>query len=170
MRRTSRLLALTLGVLVAGTSVAPATWAAEKKSYVTTNIRGALTFPGSGEPMSGATIRFTPTDPDQSRATAVTDEQGRFVVQGLGFGTYAVEIETPEGETIRGINALPIEEDRPVVLELKLSDRVRSSTSLENQPERFMAVVVKERTKTGRFWKQFAIFWGIAIATGAAVF
>jgi hypothetical protein len=33
-----------------------------------------------------------------------------------------------------------------------------------------MAVVVKERTKTGRFWKQFAIFWGIAIATGAAVF
>jgi hypothetical protein len=159
-----------MGVLVAGSSFFSAALAAEKKSYVTTTIRGALTLPGSGKPMSGAMIRFTPTDPDLSRATAVTDEEGRFAVEGLGFGNYVVEIETPDGETIRGVNALPVEENRPVVLELKMTERVRSSTSLQNEPERFMAVVVKERTKTGRFWKQFAIFWGVAIASAAAVF
>lgn len=158
-----------LAATLAGSFVLPAATAAERKSYMTTTIRGSLTYPGSGEPMSGATIRFTPTEPGRSRASATTDGQGDFVVSGLGFGTFAVEIETPEGETIRGINALPIEENRPVVLELKLSDRLRSSTSLENQPERFMAVVATEPTKTGRFWKQFAIFWGIAIASGVAV-
>jgi len=81
----------------------------------------------------------------------------------LGFGNYVVEIETAEGETIHGINALPIEEGKPLVLDLKLSNRVRSSTSLENEPDRFMAVVAKDKKKKGKFWKQFGIFFGIAI-------
>ena len=49
------------------------------------------------------------------------------------------------------------------MLDLKLSDRVRSSTNLENQPDRFAAMVAKDEKKTGKFWKQFGIFFGIAI-------
>jgi len=162
-RRITRLAALCLCFFLVGAAILPDAVAAAKKSYVQTNINGRLTHPKSGKPMAGAMIRFTPVDPELARASSVTEDDGSFVVSGLGFGNYVVEIETAEGEKIRGINALPIEEGKPLVLDLKLSDRLRSSTSIENEPDRFMAVVAQEKKKTGKFWKQFGIFLGLAI-------
>jgi hypothetical protein len=166
-RRITRLTAVCLCILLSGVAALPGAIAAEKKSYILTTIKGKLTYPGSGKPMSGAQIRFTPIDPDLPRASGVTQEDGSFVVEGLGYGDYVIEIETEDGETIHGINALPIEEGKPVVLDLKLSDRVVSSTSLENEPDRFMAVVAKDKQKKGKFWKQFGIFVGLVILVAA---
>lgn len=162
-RRITRLAALSLCVFLVGAAILPDAVAAAKKNYVETRIHGRLTYPGSGKPMAGALIRFTPVDPDLARASSITEDDGSFVVSGLGFGNYVVEIETAEGETIHGINALPIEEGKPLVLDLKLSDRIVSSTNLENAPDRFMAVVAKDKKKKGKFWKQFGIFFGMAI-------
>lgn len=166
--RLTRTLALALGVLIPSLAIVPCAIAAEEKRYVTTTVRGTLTIPGTGKPMAGAVLRFVPTDPDLPRVEAVTDVDGRFAAEGLAYGIYAVEIETAAGQLIRGINALPIREGEPVEITLKLSDRVRSSTSVENQPEQFMAVVKKERKKWKRFWKEFAVFLGVAAASGAA--
>ena len=162
-RRITRLAALCLCVFLVGAAILPDAVAAAKKSYIQTKISGRLTYPGSGKPMAGAMIRFTPVDPDLARASSITEDDGSFVVTGLGFGNYVVEIETAEGETIHGLNALPIEEGKPLVLDLKLSDRIVSSTNVENAPDRFMAVVAKDKKNKGKFWKQFGIFIGVAI-------
>ena len=74
--------------------------------------------------------------------------------------------ETEEGERIWGINSLPVVPGEPVEIILKISDKVDSSTSVENQPERFAAVVEKRQVRWKRFWKEFAAFWGSAAAVG----
>ena len=53
---------------------------------------------------------------------------------------------------------------------LELSDKVRSSTSIENQPDRFAAIVAREKKNWARLWKQLGIFLGLAIASAVAVF
>jgi hypothetical protein len=141
-----------------------------EKRYVTTTIRGVLANPKSGEPMTGAVVRFTPTMPGEPEVEAVTAANGQFVAEGLGYGTYVVVIRTAEGETIRGINELPITAGELIEVEFTLSDRVRSSTSLFNQPERFLAVVDKEKHSMKRFWKQFGAFFALVIGSGIAFF
>jgi len=162
------MLALIVGVVVVGSALTPAK-AAEGKQYMTTTIRGRLTYPDSGQPMVGATLRFTPTDPSLPVVSALTDEEGAFAAEGLGFGIYAVELETETGEVIRGINAFSVQEGKTEVV-FKFSDRVRSSTRLENEPERFMAAVDVQPRKWKKFWKEFALFFGIAAASGAGAF
>jgi hypothetical protein len=150
---------------LAATAVA----AAEDLRYVTTTIRGQLTDPATGRPLSGATIRFEPLDPDSMPAEAITNIRGEFSVTGLTFGQYAVKIETEEGERIWGINALPVTAGEPVEIILKISNKVDSTTSVENQPDRFAAVVEKRQVGWKRFWREFVAFWGAAAAVGAAV-
>ena len=164
-----RFFTLGLATLLLMSVAAPASRAAAKQ-YITTTIRGTLTDPADGKPMVGALFRFTPTDSEDATVEALTDAEGRFEAQGLGFGLYVVEIQTAEGEIIRGINHLPIRPGKPIELELTLSDRVRSSTDLINQPRRFAAVVQRVPGKWKRFWKQFGIFAGLAAGSGAAVF
>jgi len=151
-------------------AVALPAFAAEEKQYAFTTIRGKLSHPETGDPLVSALLRFTPTDPDAPVVEAQTDQNGEFEVRGLGFGAYALEIETSDGETIRGVDALPLQEGQPVEVLLEISDKVRSSTSIENQPDRFAAIVDRERTDRARLWKQLGIFLGIAIASAAAVF
>lgn len=166
---SARWLILGLATLLLMSIAAPASHAATKQ-YITTTIRGTLTDPANGKPIAGALFRFTPTDPENAVVEAVTDLEGRFEARGLGFGFYAIEIQTAAGEIIRGINELPIRAGKPIELELTLSDRVRSSTDLINQPQRFAAVVQRVPGKWKRFWKQFGIFAGLAAGSGAAVF
>jgi hypothetical protein len=120
--------------------------------------------------MAGAVLRFTPIELGHPAAQATTDASGRFVVEGLGYARYAVEIETGEGETIRGVNVLDLPTGEVVEVELKISDRLRTSTVLDNRPDRFAAVVMVERKPWKRFWTGFAIFWGVVLGSGAAVF
>jgi hypothetical protein len=163
------LLIAILGLLVLCTVATPAQ-AAEKKQYAFTTIRGKLSNLDTGAPMISARLRFTPTDPDAPVVEAETDENGQFEARGLGFGFYVVEIETANGDLIRGVNALPLSEGERAEVLLKLSDKIRSSTGIENEPDRFMAVVTRERKNWPRFWKQLGIFLGLTVATGAAVF
>jgi len=158
-----------LGILLVGLALAPSASAVEKQ-YVTTTIRGTLANPSNSEPIVGARVSFTPTTPDLPRVEAVTDSRGQFVAEGLGFGMYAVVIQTVEGETIRGINQLPVRYEEVAEVELTLSDRIRSSTSLHNQPERFLVVVDKEKRGMKRFWREFGIYLALAAGSGAAVF
>jgi hypothetical protein len=158
-----------LGVLLAGSALAPEVSAAEKQ-YVTTTIRGTLANPASGEPIAGARVRFTPTTQGLPTVEAETNSGGRFVAEGLGYGMYAVVIQTVEGETIRGVNQLPIRSNEIAEVEFTVSDRIRSSTSLFNQPERFLVVVDKEKRGMKRFWREFGVFLALAAGSAAAVF
>jgi hypothetical protein len=163
--RTVRIACLVFVVLGLAVSAAPA---AEEQRYVTTTIRGQLTDPATGRPLADAIIRFEPLDPDSMPAEATTNLRGEFAVEGLTFGQYAIKIETADGERIWGINSLPVVPGEPVEIMLKISNKVDSTTSVENQPERFAAVVEKRKVRWKRFWKEFAAFWGAAAAVGLA--
>lgn len=156
-----------LAFVVLGLAVAAAP-AAEDLRYVTTTIRGQLTDPVTGRPLADSIIRFEPLDPDGMPAESITNLRGEFTVEGLTFGQYAIKIETAEGEQIWGINSLPVVAGEPVEIILKISDKVDSTTSVENQPERFAAVVEKKKVRWKRFWKEFAAFWGAAAVVGLA--
>lgn len=140
---------------------------AQQKQYVTTTLRGRLTE-AKGKPVAGATLRFTPEDPQASVVSATTDESGAFEAAGLVFTNYSIEIMTATGETIKGLNQVPIREGDKFEVTLVMSPRFESSTSMTNQPQRFVGVVKKEPRKWKRFWKQFAIYLGVTAAIGVA--
>jgi hypothetical protein len=142
--------------------------AADESRYVSVTIRGKLTDPETGQAMAGAAVRFVSTAEEGRKHLAITDQEGQFFVSGLTYGDYAVEIETATGERIHGINAFPVSADAPIEVLLKISKRVRSTTSVENRPERFVAVIeAPERINWRRFWKEFATFFGVAAGVGA---
>jgi hypothetical protein len=118
--------------------------------------------------MAGATVRLIALGTEGFLKESVTDAEGRFELSGLPYDEYAIEIETAAGEKIRGINALPVTKDEPVEIVLQVSDRVRSETSVLNQPDYFVGVVKREPKRWRRFWREFAIFWGAAVVTGVA--
>jgi len=153
---------LAIGLLAA---VTPSAFA-QQKQYVTTTIRGTLTET-KGAPVAGAILRFTPTDPQASVVEAMTDASGAFEAPGLIFTSYAIEIETADGEIIKGLNDLPIREADTTEILLTVSPRVVSQTSLTNDPQRFVAAVSKRPKKWKRFWKQFGIFVGATAVVGA---
>lgn len=168
--KTSRLLlsvGLILGVVCLAADLGVSMAAEGDKRYVTTTLRGKLTDPESDKPLAGAILRFVSTQEDFSREVT-TDDKGRFVVEGLIYSTYQIDIETAEGEKIRGVNALPIGDDKTVEVTLKISDRVRSETKLDNEPDRFVSAVEVKRVRWKRFWKEFGVFWGAAVVAGAA--
>ena len=157
-------------LLIAGfvlAAVVPALAAEEDTRYQTVTIRGKLTDPSADVPMAGATVRFTSTGEGGNWVEAVTNDKGEFVLEGLSFATYAVEITTREGESIKAINSVPISKDT-VSVTLRLSERIASTTTLENDPARFAAAVEVKGVNWKRFWKQFAIFFGVAAGVGAA--
>lgn len=156
-----------LGLLAPATAASIAI-AADESRYVSVTIRGKLTDPENGQAMSGAAVRFVSTEDEGRKHLAITDKEGQFFVSGLTYGDYAVEIETATGERIHGINAFPVSADALIEVLLKISKRVRSTTSVENRPERFVAVVqAPERVNWRRFWKEFATFFGVAAGVGA---
>ena len=139
----------------------------EDTRYMTVTLRGKLNDPATGKPMEGAVVRFTSTDESGGWVEARTDAKGEFALEGLTFGNYAVEITTSDGEKIRGINSFPVGKDR-IQVTLKVSERVASTTTVQNEPVRFAAVVEVSQTDWKRFWREFGIFFGIAIGAGAA--
>ena len=157
-------------LLIAGVALAavvPVLAAAEDTRYQTVTIRGKLTDPSTDVVMSGATVRFTSTDEGGNWVEAVTNDKGEFVLEGLLFATYAVEITTRERESIKAINSVPVSKDT-VSVTLRLTERLASTTTLENDPARFAAAVEVKGVNWKRFWKQFAIFFGVAAGVGAA--
>lgn len=137
--------------------------------YMSTTIRGTLTDPRTDQPMSGATVRLISTGEEGYIREGSTDATGAFEITGLKFAEYVMEIETADGDRIQGINALPIEEGKPVEIVLKISDRIASETALVNEPNYFAGVVRRERNAWKRFWREFAIFWGAAAGVGIGV-
>jgi hypothetical protein len=140
---------------------------AQTKQYVTTTLRGQLTET-KGRPVPGATLRFMPEDPQASVIEATTDQNGAFEASGLVYTNYSIEIETADGELIKGLNEVPIREGDKTEIILTVSPRLESSTSLTNQPQRFVAAVEKTPKKWKKFWKQLAIYLGVTAAVGAA--
>ena len=146
------------------------TLAADKKQYAQTTISGKLSHPETGEPLVDARLTFTPIDPDAPVVETSSGQDGQFEAPGLGFGLYVLEIETSEGEMLRGVKSVPVQDGAPVEIMLQRSDKIRSATSVEIQPDLFAAMVDVEKMDWARFWKQFGIFFGLAIVTGLAVF
>jgi len=144
--------------------------AADDSRYARVTIKGSLTDPETGRPMVGAVVRFLLNSEEGTKFVGITDKDGKFFVPGMTFGDYVVDITTADGEIIRGVNELPVTPEAPVELLLKISRRVRSTTSVESKPERFVAVVQKEQgINWHRFWKEFAVFFGAAAGAGAGL-
>ena len=141
----------------------------EDTRYQVVILHGKLTDPTSELPLIGAVIRFVNAENSDQWVEAVTNEMGEFVLEGLTFGKYAVEITTKEGQSIRGINQVPVGKDT-VRIGFKMSEKVDSTTTVENQPEQIVAAVSIREPDWRRFWKQFAIFFGVAVGTGLAAF
>jgi len=162
------LIAVTVGLLAL--AAAPPGLAAQGDDdtrYMSVTLRGRLTDPSNERPMVGAVIRFVSTEASGGTAEAVTNDMGEFELAGLAYTDYVVEIETAEGERIHGINSFPVGEGTTEIT-LKISDRIVSTTTLENRPERFVAMVNKQGSNWRRFWREFAIFFGIAAGLGFA--
>ncbi len=165
-----RLAAAAVCLLVASAATAPPSAREETPEdtrYMTVTLRGKLNDPATSQPMEGALVRFTSTAESGGWVEARTDAKGEFVLEGLTFGDYAVEITTSTGEKIRGINSFPVGKDK-IQVTLKITERVASTTTVQNEPVRFAAVVEVSRTDWKRFWREFGIFFGIAIGAGAA--
>jgi len=159
-------------LLIAGllVSAAQPLFAVDDSRYAQITIKGSLTDPETGKPMVGAVVRFVSTAEEGSKFVGISDQGGKFFMPGLTFGDYVVDITTADGEVIRGINTIPLSADAPVEIVLKISKRVRSTTSVENRPERFVAVVQKgPEINWPRFWKEFAVFFGVAAGAGAGL-
>ena len=156
--------ALLLALVAGGVSQAQS----EDSRYYRTSFRGKLTEPGSKKPLSGAEVTLTSVQTGDS-FTSQTEPDGSFSFEGLSYGSYTIEIMTADGERIQGVNAIPISDDEAVEIILRISDRLESETMLDSRPDRFVSAVQRERPKWKRFWKEFAIFFGIAAAGGAAV-
>ena len=133
--------------------------------YKSVILRGTLSSPSLS--LAGARVRCVSLDEDGETVEGVVNENGEFVLDGLRFTNYVVEIVTADGERIQGVNWLPVTEDTLSVT-LKVSDRIVSTTTLENQPTRFAAVVNVEPRKWRKFWMEFAIFFGAAAGLGLA--
>lgn len=166
-RCTSWTFVLVAGLLVSFSFV-PTAEAVDDSRYLRVNISGRLTDPETEEPMVGAAIHFVSIEEEGDKHLAITDHSGNFEVGNLGFSSYAMTIETAEGERIWGVNALDVAEDEPIVIVLKISDRIESTTEIGNLPGRFFAVVRKEDINWRRFWQEFAAFFGAAAGLGAA--
>lgn len=140
---------------------------AEDTRYMSVTLRGRINDPSTGTAMAGAVVRVTATEESGNWVESTTNERGEFVLEGLAFGNYSVEITTAEGEKIRGINSFPVGKDK-VRVTLVISEKGTSSMTLDNQPARLAAVVEDLSPDWKRFWKEFGIFFGVAIGAGAA--
>ena len=148
--------------------VRPVLAAVDDSQYVSNTIRGRLFDPDTGNPMAGATLRFVPIDEQGRRGEAVTGEDGSYKVEGLGFGKYVLEIETADGEIIRGVNPFEMEKDKKYEVALKVSKGYRAETSVELERQRFVVAVTEKPFNWKRFWIEFGIFFGAAAAVGGA--
>jgi len=162
--KTNRIGMLALVLCALALAALPAL-AQEDGRYATTTLRGKLAE-GKGRPLAGALVRFV-TVPGGQEFTTVTDGQGRFVLKGLPYSNYAVDLTTAEGERIYGVNDIPISKDQ-VNVTMSISPRRQSDTTLGNDSSRFFVVVDQKKSKWKRFWKQFGIFFGVAAAGAVA--
>lgn len=167
-KRSAGGLLLLAMLLAAGTPVRPVLAAGEETRYMSNTIRGKLFDPDTGKPMAGATLRFQPLDEGAEQREGVTAEDGSYKVEGLGFGKYALEIVTADGEVIRGVNPIAIDENKKVEVDLKISKTSRAETSVEMDKQRFAVAVNDKPFKWKRFWTEFAIFFGAAAAVAVA--
>lgn len=164
--RASCLVMVLAGAGVSGTPIV----AVDDSRYAKITINGRLADPETEQPMVGAVVRFVSTAEDGEKFVGITDKEGKFQVPGMAFGDYVVDITTGDGEVIRGINTLPLSADAPLEIILKISRRVKSTTSVENRPERFVAAVQKEKgIDWPRFWKEFAAFFGAVAGAGVGL-
>jgi len=153
------------GVTKGPATVSPADAAASDTRYKSIILRGTLSSPGLS--LAGARVRCLALDDEGETVEGVANQNGEFVLDGLRFTNYVVEIVTADGERIQGVNWLPVTEDTLSVT-LKVSDRIVSTTTLENEPTRFAAIVNVEPRKWRKFWIEFAIFFGAAAGVGLA--
>ena len=148
----------------------PGAEAAEDCRYIEVTISGRLIDPETEQPMQDAVVWFTPFEGEGPKRRAQTNAEGRFRVTGLDCSTYLIGIETAEGEIIRGINNFEVSrlKDEAIEMRFVISDRYEGATSVGIQQERWVGFQEVEKPNWKRFWKQFAIFFGVAVAAGAA--
>lgn len=159
-------LILLVAAIAAGTFWAVPARADEENRYLTYTVRGKLSDPDTDKPMAGATLRFVSVEEGGERLESVTGPEGLFEIKGLTPGRYALEIETAEGEHIRGVSAFNLTENTSNVV-MKISDRFVSETSVDLKPERFVAAVDKKAINWKRFWTEMGIFLGAGIGAAA---
>jgi len=138
----------------------PVTFAADEDRYVSYTVSGKLMAEKTGAPVAGATIEFVSTAARGGTKTALTDDQGEFVVRGLDDGLHAVAIRTADGQEIKGLYAEKVPGSDTVEIFFRPSKGGRAETSIDiGQFEG----KVKGATSWGRFWREFWIYFGAVI-------
>ena len=161
--RMSRVFGRTLTRILLGCAlcmVLPLAFAADEDRYISYTVSGKLVEAKSGAPLAGATIEFVSTAARGGSKTALTDDQGEFVVRGLGDGLHAVAVRTADGQEIRGLYAKKVPGSDTVEIFFRPKKGGRAETSIDiGQFEGN----VKGATQWGRFWRQFWIYFGAVV-------
>jgi hypothetical protein len=87
------------------------------KGSVAGAIGGSVKDP-KGAVIVGAQVRAIPVVTGETH-TAVTDEQGRFRIDGLAPGTYKIEVDSPGFRLAKPVN-VQVQEGRPVQIDLTM--------------------------------------------------
>jgi hypothetical protein len=137
--------------------------AAQPRDYTYIVLRGELADPDKKKPMAQATIRLMEILPPDSEAQlryfeAVTNEEGKFEFPRLPLADFQLEIETAEGELIRSLASVDLDDPDQTRLKLKISERVVSDARMDTGSERFVISVDVEATKWKKFWMEAGIF------------
>ena len=143
--------------------------AAEAKEYAYAVISGQIIDPVNRVPMAGATIRlFEAGVGEGGEAPRVfeemTDDAGSFFFARLPLSTWRLEVETADGELIRGLSVLYPEADQARLV-LGVTRRIQSETEVSTGRGPRFIVVGYEPTKWKRFWSEALIF----VAGGGAL-
>ena len=147
--------------------------AAQPKDYSFVVLRGQLSDPARKKPMMEATIRvFEIVDSaleEPREFEAVTDNEGRFEFPKLPLSRFRMEIETREGEFIRGIDVVELNNPDMARLKLRISKRIVSDTLLVPGTDRFFVGVIVDPTKWKKFWKEAGAFLGLTTLLGLGI-
>lgn len=165
MKRSIRMAAAAL-IFFCALGVAFAQQGSGPIQYRSTTYSGVLLYPKSGDPLAGARVRMKTGD--GQRFEAQTDNAGNFEIAGMPFGNYTLEIRTAAGELIQAVNTVRLEGTDTVKIRFRISDRITSSTIIENQPDRYVVATTVPEWNKKRFWREFGIFMLLAGSAGAA--
>jgi hypothetical protein len=137
-------------------------FAGTPKDYAYVFIQGRIADAQERRALGGATVRLTA---DTGVFEAVTDQKGVFVFEKLPVATFGLEIVTEDGKLVSWFQDTKSSDPERPRVKLKFgSKRGKSTVSVVAKPaeERVEVVVKSPPVRWGKFWKEFAIFAGVA--------
>ena len=153
--------ALFLLALIA--TAAPGPIAAEPLDYAYLLVQGTLSRRVDSAPISGATIRLRR---DGDTLGTVTDERGVFRFDKLAVGDYDLELETADGEVMRGAWEMASLDASRARLRVRLGNGDAVRIGIKTEDQRVRLDVPEPEVRWRKLWVELGIFAVAALILG----